>query len=266
MILFLRIGCACLCRPDRLLKSMLKSLARLAGYVLVRRENSNARYIEFPPRGPFDEVLLRVFSSLEGLRFIQVGANDGVLADPLFRYVAKCHWQGVMVEPMPGPFASLQARYSGNPRLTLLNAAVDDMHGQRELFHLKEQLSGLPEWAAGLPSLQESRLVAAAGELGLPTESVTSTKVDAVSWREVWTAFGDGECDLLVSDVEGDDIRILRQAGLQERRPKVILFEHACVGETERWAFYKELSRAGYELTTSAGDTVAWRAGAGAMP
>lgn len=266
LTLFRRIGCDCLCRPDRRLKSALKSLVRLAGYLLVNRESSAARYIELPPRGPFDEILLRVFSRLEGLRFIQVGANDGVLVDPIFRYITAFRWQGVLVEPMPGPFALLEARYSGNPRLTLLNAAVDDVHGTRELFHLKEPLTGLPEWTGGLPSFFESRLVTAAGELGLPVESVTSTRVNTVTWSEVWTAFGGGECDLLVTDTEGDDIRILRQSGLREHRPRVLLFEHACVGEAERWAFYKELADSGYELATSEGDTVAWRSEAGAKP
>ena len=90
--------------------------------------------------------------------------------------------------------------------------------------------------------------------------------MDTVSWSEVWASFGDGRCDLLVTDTEGDDIRILRQAGIRERQPKVILFEHACVEASERWAFYKELSEAGYELSTSAGDTVAWRAEACALP
>ena len=247
------------------MKAALQSLVRLAGFSLIRRDNRAIRYVEFPPRGPFDEILLRVFSRLDGLRFVQVGANDGVLADPLVRYIEACRWQGVLVEPMPGPFALLEARYSSNRRLTLLNAAVDDRPGQRELFHLKESLATLPEWAAGLPSLYESRLVAAAAVLGLPAEAVTSTTVSAVSWNEVWKAFGEGECDLLVTDTEGDDIRILRQVGLRERRPSVILFEHACVDETERWAFYRELSDAGYELATSEGDSIAWTARARAI-
>ena len=242
-----------------MLKRLIRSVAALTGHLVMRRDSFSARYIEYPSRGVFDDVLLRVFPRVEELGVIQVGANDGTMADPLFRYMARCRWHGVLIEPMPEAFAKLEQLYAGNARLKLMNKAVDRQRGEREMFHIRAGIPGLPEWAAGLPSLSAARVGTAAAELGLLPDAITSTKVGTVGWDDVWSEFGDRPCDLLVTDVEGHDISLLRLAGLRERRPKVLLFEHACVPEDERWAFYRELTALDYELATSGTDTVAWQ-------
>lgn len=35
------------------------------------------------------------------VRFVQVGANDGVMADPVRRFLEYERWSGVMIEPLP---------------------------------------------------------------------------------------------------------------------------------------------------------------------
>ena len=54
----------------------------------------------------FDDVICRhMFEHGQACNFIQVGAYDGVSTDPLHRYVERCGWRGVMLEPQPGPAA-----------------------------------------------------------------------------------------------------------------------------------------------------------------
>lgn len=246
------------------MKSFLKRIAGLAGLRVVSAGNAGVRYLDYPPRGPFDEVLLRVFPSLQGLNFIQVGCNDGIRADPIRRYVQACGWRGLMIEPLPGFFEQLRRNYEGNGNLVFLNAAVAKEAGELPIYQIQPALAGLPDWARGLASLDKARVLKAAGELGLAQDAVVAEKVRTVAWADVLAKFGARPCDLLVVDVEGHDIEILRLAGLGRLRPRVIQFEHACSEKAAVISFYSELIALGYEIATSGQDTVCHLPQAGA--
>jgi FkbM family methyltransferase len=240
------------------IKRLVKHLLHRIGLVVVRRDHTGVRYLETPPAGPFEEVLLRLFPSLHGLNFIQVGANDGRRADPIAAYVARFDWGGLMLEPLPAMFAALRRNRGESPRLTFLNAALDERTGSRSIFQLRPDLTGLPDWAWGLASFDRERVGTAAKELGLAADAVETLSVATVTWDEVWQKFGHPVCDVLVIDTEGYDIALLRWLDLARRRPRVIHFEHACVNGAERLAFYGHLLEHGYEIATSGPDTIAY--------
>ncbi|PAW68622.1 MAG: hypothetical protein B9S34_01820 [Opitutia bacterium Tous-C1TDCM] len=240
------------------MKTLAKQLLARTGIRAVAAENIAARYLDHPPRSMFDVILLRCFADLQGLRFIQIGANDGQRYDPLAAFIARHGWQGVMLEPMPAYFAALQNRYGAQPGLTLLPAALDATQGTRAIYHLAD-CTGLPDWTHGLASLDRGRLEAAARELGLPDSAIASRQIATVTWDEVRLRLGPGGCDLLVLDTEGFDLPLLRSAGLGDFSPRVVHFEHACAPESEQAAMHRELRRLGYEIATEGPDTTAWR-------
>ena len=52
---------------------------------------------------------------------IQVGANDGIMCDPLRRYLAPTRGQelhAVLIEPIPFYFQRLQDLYAGYPNIS----------------------------------------------------------------------------------------------------------------------------------------------------
>src|ERR1700677_3287835 len=64
----------------------------------------------------FDDVICRhMFAHGEGCVFIQVGAYDGLSTDPLRKYIARCPWSGVMLEPQPRPAERLRELYADRP-------------------------------------------------------------------------------------------------------------------------------------------------------
>ncbi len=94
------------------------------------------------------------------MRFAQVGANDGKLADPILRFIETGAWQGVMIEPHPAYFADLSELHRGKAGIQLVNCAVSNAEGQMQLFHLSEAEHGAyPSWARGCASLKHNRLV-----------------------------------------------------------------------------------------------------------
>lgn len=241
------------------MKSLLKQLLRRLGVAAVSTNHVSVRYLDHPPGSIFESVLLRIFPDLHGLKFIQVGANDGRRFDPINSYVTRYAWQGVLVEPVPVNFHQLQQTYAGNARLTLLQAAVDLQPGRRTVYHLREDIPGpVPEWAWGLASFDRHHLLQAVEALGWPEDVIAAANVPAITWPELWPKLTGGPCDLLVIDTEGYDVTLLRAAGLPEHRPRMIHFEHTHVLPEERLAFYRELIALGYELASEAGDTTAW--------
>lgn len=237
----------------------LHRLLRRLGIVVISARHYNLRYLDYPPATAFEDTLLRLFPDLLGLNFIQIGANNGVRADPIHRYIEPFAWTGLMFEPLRNNFRDLQRHCGANPRLQLRQAAVDVTAGRRPIYDLAPDATvTLPDWTRGLASFSRSRLEQAARELSLPDSAIVSEEVETISWTQIWQELGSRRCDLLVLDTEGYDIPLLRAADLAQHRPKLILFEHACYTLDERLDFYRELFALGYELSTSEGDTVAW--------
>ncbi|MDO8541029.1 MAG: FkbM family methyltransferase [Opitutaceae bacterium] len=242
------------------MKQFVKEIAQRLGYIVITHGHSAARYVLDPPAGVLDEVLLRVFPTLERRAFIQIGANDGVRADPIRRHIIGHAWTGLLVEPVPANFRALQRNYESRPGLTFLNAAVDREGGARTIHYLAPETRHVPDWFHGLASFDAEHLRRATREVPLPAEAFVSANVRTVTWPELLALFGPRRCDVLVIDTEGMDIALLRLANLSAWPPAVIVFEHGCVSRSDRLSFYGELLELGYELATAGADTVAYRA------
>jgi hypothetical protein len=59
------------------------------------------------------------------LRFIQVGANDGIYGDPIRDFIIKYQWSGILVEPQLDVFECLKQNYAAcESNLIFANVAV----------------------------------------------------------------------------------------------------------------------------------------------
>jgi FkbM family methyltransferase len=240
------------------MKTCIKRLLYSLGVVAVSRDHPGTPYLDLAPSGVLGCLLAKLFREARDLSFVQIGANDGRRADPFVNHVVSLGWHALLVEPLPSYYSQLTALHSGNPRVTCLNAAVDDSCGRREIHQIDPALKHLPDWAWGLASFDRDRVVKAARELGLVETDVLASTVATVDWHEIWRRLGDRRCDILAIDAEGHDIRLLRLADLPAHRPRIVHFEHVCVEPSERFAFYRELMEAGYELATDGPDSIAW--------
>jgi hypothetical protein len=62
-------------------------------------------------------------SSVRQVHFVQVGAHDGVTADPLHSVILKHNWAGVRVEPAPSMFSKLQENSKAMPYVKVMQVA-----------------------------------------------------------------------------------------------------------------------------------------------
>ncbi len=84
------------------------------------------------------------FSSGKQARVIQVGANDGIMCDPLRRYLVHSTNQNIraaLVEPIPFYYAKLRKLYADNPNITVVTAACGISRGRAPLYFIEPSVA-----------------------------------------------------------------------------------------------------------------------------
>ena len=153
--------------------------------------------------------------------FVQVGANDGKLADPLYQHIVNGNWSGIMVEPHPVYFKDLKNLHAEQKNIHFENSAIGASPGKMKLFHLTEdQRWFFPEWARGCASLKAHRIQEVLvgrrrDKLDFSVERDISSVT--VSIKRLDTVLSDtnvSKVDFLIVDVEGFELDVLSSVDL----------------------------------------------------
>lgn len=201
------------------------------------------------------------------VRFIQIGANDGLRNDPVREFVVRDRWQGVLVEPLPHVFELLiknyaPGRFSG---LHFVNAAVSQNDGETLAFWTfrKDILAKFDE-ETRLEYLRKASFERAHVERFLRDapfgpEALEAIHVPCVTVQSlVNTYFQPAAFDLLVIDAEGHEDTILASIDFARCAPHGIFFESHHLGE-KRARVTERLRDSGYLVHQLVGDTFAVR-------
>lgn len=94
-------------------------------------------------------VFEQLSKSRDEVLFLQIGSNDGISGDPLYRFINDYNWKGILVEPVPFLFEKLERNYiDKKENLIFLNIAISaENEGQKDFFSIDEKYRGkLPDW------------------------------------------------------------------------------------------------------------------------
>lgn len=161
--------------------------------------------------------------------FVQVGANDGRMMDPLRKTVTASRWRGLAVEPVPAFYRRLERNYrSLADRVRPVNAAVAARSGEAAFYHLRDlpDADPLPAWAAGLGSFSKDVILAHGDRIPGIERHLVEIRVPCLSWAELCATHGIERVDLVLTDTEGYDYEIVRQLDFDRYRPVVLIYEH----------------------------------------
>jgi FkbM family methyltransferase len=199
----------------------------------------------------FDDVICRyMFEHGETCNFIQIGAYDGISTDPLRRYIERCGWRGVMLEPQPGPAAQLRQLYRHNTNVIILQAALDSVHRTRTLYTVECQ--GLPKWAGSMASFDRAHI--SKHDYFLPTieKLIREVRVDCIPFGDAIQALpGAPQLDLLQIDAEGADGYILSLFPFEQIKPAIIHWEIKNMTKPEQEGALDLLCAHGYLISRS---------------
>jgi len=96
------------------LKGLIRGMALRLGYDIIKHVDM--------PKSPFAVLDLVVGARVTAGRkplLVQIGANDGVRADPVRHLILRHGLQGLLVEPLPDLFVQLQKNYAGGRQVRL---------------------------------------------------------------------------------------------------------------------------------------------------
>lgn len=161
------------------------------------------------------------------MHFVQVGANDGVLDDPVHEIATELGWAGLLIEPVPHYFDKLTELHKNNPLIFLQNLGVSDAEGELEIHFLSKQAEGrFPDWTRGCASLDRARLAATLSAEGtVNDEDITCQTIAVKPLGAILEAQRFSQVDLLVIDVEGHEKEVLSSLDLTQVRPRLIVVE-----------------------------------------
>lgn len=234
------------------MKRQLKQMLDMLGY-RVENIRNRPRQLQDPAAMrvlEFDDIICRRMMEVgPSLRFLQLGAFDGVTRDPLRKYIVKHGWRGVLVEPQAAAAAKLRDLYHGNDSICIVEAAIDRAAHTRTLFTVSS--GGGPSWTEGLASFDRSTVTKHEDLAPGLVDVVKEEMVECVSFDTVLDKLPTETLDLLQIDAEGFDAYLLSLFPFSRTKPAIIHWEIKHASKRERDACFEQLVRLGYCLAPS---------------
>jgi FkbM family methyltransferase len=204
---------------------------------------------------------LKLASEKPQFSFVQIGANDGVTADPIYPLLGlmKSHVVGTVLEPVSEFFGELQENYKRIPGVRLIRAAVHPTADSLTIYYpSKSARSGISKLAKGIASANPNHWEKS--DFLQNSSDLTSETVEAITVNEVLRRHG-VPVDVLVIDTEGMDFEILMSLDLDIFQVGVLRFEHGLrdqvMSSGDLEILVAKLNGSGYQVFVEAYDAVA---------
>jgi FkbM family methyltransferase len=181
------------------------------------------------------------------MTFMQIGAFDGALDDDLRGLVARHKLRGILIEPQPAAFARLQKTYRSQPQVHLLQAAIAEQEGTRELFCKRGE-------ASMVASFDREHL----RRHNVPDHEIISQSVPCHTVESAMRTAGLDHIDLLQIDAEGYDWPIIRSIDFARCRPRILRFEYRHMRPADADACLENLASQGYRFIIESRDIIAY--------
>jgi FkbM family methyltransferase len=243
-------------------KNLARSVVRSRGYAISKHPT-----VAFQALSVFD-LAVELLQRQKGptLKFIQVGANDGVMGDPISKFVRRYPWRGVLVEPQPDVFDRLKSNYAAqSDRLIFENVAISPTRGQLDMYRAPATLRGDSGPASGVVSVDPK---VAAAQLRIPIDQLERFTVPCLPLDDLVKKYDWGDVDILTIDAEGKDCEVLLSLDLAATTPAIVQFEHGHLSPQDIDRAVGRLASHGYRVLYGGYqiDTVAVRPAALAVP
>jgi FkbM family methyltransferase len=162
------------------------------------------------PKEPktFKEIINWYNNNKKGnVRFLQIGAMDGVKHDDIYSYVVSNGWKGVLVEPLPDMFEKLLNNYQDHTGLQFECSAITNKPGKENIFRVPPELigtEGVPDWMEGCSTLRPANYIDDVLNVAVPVE------INGITIEQLYEKYG-SQYDLVQVDTEGYDYDIFLQ-------------------------------------------------------
>lgn len=209
---------------------------------------------------PLLTVLIEYCTLADGKgAIIQIGANDGVMEDPVRKSIVGLGLPALLVEPLPYMFEQLQKNYATQPGIRFENVAVGDKNGEATIYRIDPTATHFPEWVHMLASFDKTVIT----KHGDYDGRIQAVPVPVVTVGELLRRHPDlGPITALQIDTEGHDFVVVKSAVEAGCLPKIIHYEHRHLSFDDQIACRDLLAKHGYTFCFIDWDTLAFRSNA----
>lgn len=206
----------------------------------------------------FEHLCAHLLLSKTDVVFLEIGANDGVTIDPIWPFVQRFGWRGVMVEPIPATFQKLVANYAGYPQVHLVNAAIGCADGQQTIYSVK-QYPGQFERSNLYASFRKDVVLRHADYVPNVENEIEEITVPCYTLSTLLDKTQICPIDILQIDTEGYDAEILRMVDFARLNPAIIQFEHAHLSKSDFQDCARILIERGFKVAWDSLDMIGYR-------
>jgi FkbM family methyltransferase len=192
--------------------------------------------------------------------FVQIGAFDGISFDPIYPFIRKYGWWGILLEPQKDSFDRLLQTYHwaiGQENLIFLNCAISENEETRKFYTVRRN-SNMPIWTQGLSSFNIDTILKHANEIPEIADSIVENLVECTSFESLTERYNISRIDLIQIDTEGYDYEIVKTLKLDNFKPSIINYENKHISMKKQHELISYLSSYGYKMYCNGHDTLAY--------
>jgi FkbM family methyltransferase len=204
-----------------------------------------------------DQIVRLVFQELEDMKsnvsFIQVGANDGSSADPIFEFATRSKWTGYAIEPVPFVYEKLKKSYNKYPNVTPLNFAVGKQTRICKFYSVNMESQIFPSMLA---SFDRKTIIKHENLIPDIEKYIREIDVNCYTLDDICSSQNIKDLDVLIVDTEGTDDEVIFSLSLNHVKPIVIIYEHRHISASHLLKLHQNLLSFGYQRLTMWADTM----------
>ena len=230
---------------------------------LSARQKSNIRniacrlggYVRRPVETLVDDVV-----RCDGARtFLQIGANDGYLSDPLNLAIFRHKLTGTFVEPQANYYRELQKTYRDFSGMLFLQYAIAETSGVMTMYTLDCSGGRLPGWAHGVGTLSREQIRKFGDQIDDIESYIRANEVQCITVADLLDRAAHRDPDIIVVDAEGFDHAILSQFDFSQLSTKLVIYETESMTGGHAADLTRRLEEGGYAIFEADQDTIALR-------
>lgn len=216
-------------------------------------------YYWMPKEAPVDDLIEKIAIKNNLSFFVQIGANDGVRNDPVYKLRRKYAWQGVLVEPQKNAYKKLQYNFQNDSSVSLVNAAISNFTGQEQLYKLSFCDD---EWATARSTFRRETLeksinagiidkIAHQNNIQLPARKedyISAEPVKCITFTDLFEENKVDQVDVLFVDTEGFDYEVLKLFDFNVYKPLIIQYEYKHLTLSDYRNSVRLMKNKGYKL------------------
>jgi hypothetical protein len=130
--------------------------------------------------------------------------------------------------------------------INLLNAAIDEVAGVRDIYYIEPEIGKLPAWTEQLASFNRAHLLSHEDRAPGLSGHILSLKIPTLSFDDVLTRFDVRSLDVLQIDAEGMDAKMIAWFPFDRLKPSILHYETVHMSPSEHRSTRRHLKSMGY--------------------